>query len=95
MVEVLGYDESEVTFSKYQSQNLLSRDPSSPKTLLSPDNLKFFFEKFKQGNFEAIRKRFSYNAPINDKQIRGIYYYLEKVRTRQLIEGTIHHSTEN
>lgn len=39
----------------------------------------YFFEQYSYGNFDAIRKRYSYNEAtdfLSDRQIWGIYQYL-------------------
>ena len=46
---------------------------------MSPTNLQFFFEKYKLGDFDSISRRFSFDTanPLNNKQIEGIYKYLQ------------------
>lgn len=41
----------------------------------------FFFEKYKEGKFDAIRARFTNSAdpPLNNDQIIGLYKYLQYI----------------
>lgn len=49
------------------------------QTLMSPTNLQFFFERYKLSDFDTISRRFSFDTvnPLNNKQIEGIYKYLQ------------------
>jgi hypothetical protein len=48
--------------------------------------MQFFFEKYKQGNLNAIRMRFSTSATnqLSDNIIKGIYQYLQFITQQQI-----------
>ena len=50
----------------------------------------FFFEKYKEGKFDAIRARFTNSAdpPLNNDQIIGLYKYLQYIVDQQIDTGT-------
>lgn len=50
----------------------------------------FFFEAYKEGNFNAIRQRFTLlnEKVLNDHQIIGLYKYLEYISYIEFDQGT-------
>mmetsp|Transcript_15641 Transcript_15641/g.23980 ORF Transcript_15641/g.23980 Transcript_15641/m.23980 type:complete len:97 (+) Transcript_15641:1196-1486(+) len=65
-------------------------DLENLQTLMNPINLFFFFEKYKEGNLDAIRKKFSLRnqEELTNEAIKGIYDYLGYVVDRQVLNGT-------
>ena len=50
------------------------------QTLMNPVNLHNFFEHYKNGDFDAVRKHFSYdyvNHPITNEEIKGLMAYFQ------------------
>ena len=56
----------------------------------------FYYEKYKIGNADAIRSRFSFNRenPLSDKLIVGIKKYLDFLSERQVSYGTFGNQTD-
>jgi hypothetical protein len=62
------------------------------QSLIHPINLYFFFEKYKQGNKDAIITRFSDpNNPnkLSYLQIDGIYQYMQFLVDKQIVSGSL------
>ena len=59
------------------------------QTLMNPVNLHNFFEHYKNGDFDAIRKHFSYDYgkhPMTDDEIKGIMTYIHDVTVKYYAE---------
>lgn len=66
LAEILHMLDDDIEFSSDQIKLLFDQNMDNYQSLIQPINLHFFYEKYLQGNYDSIRKRFSNslkNAP--------------------------------
>jgi hypothetical protein len=77
----MSYDTSLASLDTATTKGLLLKETGikGQQTLMNPANLQFFYEKYKLGDFEAIKSRFRIDGgqPLNNNHVIGIKGYLD------------------
>lgn len=91
----LGFTEEETYIEPQIASTLFNASAGDMQTLISPSNLQFLFEKYKQGDLHTISNRFSSNKtnPLTNKQVDAIYKYLVFITEKGFETGGFGNST--
>ena len=81
--------EEESTLDMPTTKSLFNMNTTSYQTLINPQNLNYFYEKFKSGDIASIQKKFSVSNGnyLTEDQVKGLYKYLLDIVDKQVNKG--------